>query len=167
VGGDKKRRRTLRVWENAGEEKRGGKVRGKLSRELERQKCVQDKRLRCSISRYGPSLLFLCPPLSLHPAFFSFSLHFFAVAYGVSRERCSVSPLFPLSFPLAASLRFVQLPPHVLNYVRSLWHSTTALAPVIISLHPRICYSTSCSPFPFKLAHSCTLIFLPLTDLQM
>jgi len=74
-------------------------VRGKLSRELERQKCVQDKRLRCSISRYGPSLLFLCPSLSLHPAlFFLFSSLFRCRLRRKPRtvlRHGSISPIFP------------------------------------------------------------------------
>lgn len=61
--------------------------------------CVQDKRLRCSISRYSfhPPLA-RCRPHPLPPSrlFLSSSPRFFAVAYGASRERCSVPPL---SFP--------------------------------------------------------------------
>lgn len=117
-------------------------MRGKLSREVDRQKRVRDKRLRGHIK-----IQFLCLLLSSFTAPSSFSSLFLS---HFSQAANNASSIFSV-FPIRCILRFVHLPLHVLNYARPLWHLTTAVVSVIIAPRsPRVCSFTSRSSFSPK-----------------
>lgn len=134
---------------------------GKLSRELERQKCVQDKRFRYSISRYGSSIL-------PSPAFFFLFSPFFRCR--LRRKPRTVLRLlyFPyLSHPPHHALCTASASCVKLCAIPLTFDNRCSSGNYILLSSPRIRFSTSCSPTSFKLAHSCAFIFLPSTDLQM
>lgn len=128
-------------------------MRGKLSRELERQKCVQDKRLRCSISRYGLSL---SSPLSFHSPASFFFFFFFSSLF-----RCRLRRKPRTVLRLASIFPYLSRPPHhalctasascvKLCAISLTFDNRCSSGNYIPRPRPRIRYSTSCSPSPFK-----------------
>lgn len=144
----------------------GGRRGGKLSRELERQKCVQDKRLRCSISRYS----FCSPPLLPSRLFFFYPPLFVLSLSRAADGAPTLSSVFPPSPPPAASRALYSF--HVsrvklcaISLTFDNRCSSGNYIPSVLATNLLLHFS---SPLLFKLAHTCALIFRsPPMDLQM